>query len=261
MADRRKRSKRKRVKRTWGKPPIPPPSLRAGEVQGELRVIRYIGTQGSHRLVLVEDVVTGERGEVRADNLANGNTVSLGRIKRERQKEHMAKTWTGNFTDLDSIDAGTMANARAILGVDSHGKKFDKADPKPKAEVKPVAKPQPVQANPEPVKKMTRAELAALGLVDAHTGYWTTKGTTWRDAGKPDLRTWTPSRAPEPTAKETPPLEAVKPEPVEARKDTLMRDVPYEQTEAGYAALGNYWREFKHEPPNDFNLKQWAKGR
>jgi hypothetical protein len=54
---------------------------------------------------------------------------------------------------------------------------------------------------------------------------------------------------------------AVKPEPVEARKDTLMRDVPYEQTEAGYAALGNYWCEFKHAPPNDFNLKEWAYGR
>jgi hypothetical protein len=48
---------------------------------------------------------------------------------------------------------------------------------------------------------------------------------------------------------------------VKARNDALMRDVPYEQTEAGYAALGNYWREFKHEPPNDFNLKGWAKGR
>ena len=80
-------------------------------------------------------------------------------------------------------------------------------------------------------------------------------------AGKPDLGTRTPPRAPEPTAKATPPLAAVKPEPVEARKDTFMRDVPYEQTEAGYAALGNYWREFKHEPPNDFNLKEWAYGR
>lgn len=44
-------------------------------------------------------------------------------------------------------------------------------------------------------------------------------------------------------------------------KETLVRDVPYEQTEAGYAALGNYWREFKHKPPDDFNLKEWAKGR
>jgi hypothetical protein len=56
-------------------------------------------------------------------------------------------------------------------------------------------------------------------------------------------------------------IDNLKPEPVKARNDALMRDVPYEQTEAGYAALGNYWREFKHEPPNDFNLKEWAKGR
>ncbi len=106
-------------------------------------------------------------------------------------------------------------------------------------------------------------ELLAHGIVvPVGTHYeYTTKGASWRDAGKPDLGSWTPPRATEPTAEETPPVGAVKPEPVEARKDTLMRDVPYEQTEAGYAALGNYWREFRHAPPNDFNLKEWAYGR
>jgi hypothetical protein len=120
-----------------------------------------------------------------------------------------------------------------------------------------------VPVTPTLAPKPKVPELLAHGIVvpfGSHYEY-TEKGAAWRDAGKPDLGTWTPPRAPEPTAKGMPPLEAVKPEPVEARKDTLMRDVPYEQTEAGYAALGNYWREFKHEPPNDFNLKEWAKGR
>src|ERR1700674_171811 len=54
-------------------------------------------------------------------------------------------------------------------------------------------------------------ELLAPGIVvpfGSHYEY-TDKGTAWRDAGKPDLGPWTPPRAPEPTAKETPPLEAV----------------------------------------------------
>jgi hypothetical protein len=44
-----------------GKPPLRPPSLKAGEVRGELRVIEYTGKRdkGGPRLVLVEDVVTG----------------------------------------------------------------------------------------------------------------------------------------------------------------------------------------------------------
>jgi len=119
----------------------------------------------------------------------------------------------------------------------------------------------PVTSSLAPTPKVP--ELLAHGIVAPFGSYYeyTVKGAAWRDAGKPDLGSWTPPRAAEPTAKETPPLGAVKPEPVEARKDTLMRDVPYEQTEAGYAALGNYWREFKHAPPNDFNLKEWAYGR
>lgn len=118
----------------------------------------------------------------------------------------------------------------------------------------------PVTSSLAPKPKVP--ELLAHGIVSQFGSYYqyTVKGAAWRDAGKPDLGTWTPP-APEPTAKGTPPFEAVKPEPVQVRKETLVRDVPYEQTETGYAALGNYWREFKHKPPDDFNLKEWAKGR
>jgi hypothetical protein len=36
------------------------------------------------------------------------------------------------------------------------------------------------------------------------------------------------------------------------------KPVPYEQTELGYAALGNYWQEYKQEPPEGFDLQAWA---
>src|SRR5215471_6789425 len=64
-------------------------ALLAGEVYGELRVlVPDTGKrQGGKRLALVEDMKTGEKKEVRADNLRNGNTLSCGRIKKARYRE------------------------------------------------------------------------------------------------------------------------------------------------------------------------------
>lgn len=36
---------------------------------------------------------------------------------------------------------------------------------------------------------------------------------------------------------------------------------PYDQTEAGYTALENYWREVKQAPPEGFDLKEWAQSK
>jgi hypothetical protein len=70
-----------------------------------LRVINpdTFNRKNGHRLVLVEDVKTGERKEVRADNLISGNTQSCGRIKKERYKEKLAKMIPE--TDIDGITA------------------------------------------------------------------------------------------------------------------------------------------------------------
>jgi hypothetical protein len=133
MADRRKTGTRKRVKRTWGKPPLRPSSLVAGEVRGELRVINPDTgkRKNGHRMTLVEDIKTGERGEVRADNLLNGNTVSLGRIKGERYREHKSKGKLTLYTDIDRLNPRTKSAARAVVGVDAlTGKPIEKATPR-----------------------------------------------------------------------------------------------------------------------------------
>jgi hypothetical protein len=110
--------------------------------------------------------------------------------------------------------------------------------------------------------KYNREVLLAHGIVGLFgTRYeYTAKGQAWKDAGKPDLGTWTPPKAPE----QSPPIGS-KPDPVSMStiapsKELLMRVVPYEQTEAGYIDLENYWREFKHEPPDGFDLSAWAHG-
>jgi hypothetical protein len=41
------------------------------------------------------------------------------------------------------------------------------------------------------------------------------------------------------------------------RKQEIELAIPYEQTDAGYNALGVYWKENKKEPPENFDLKQW----
>ncbi len=121
MAEPRKTRKRKRAKRTWGKPPVPPPSLVVEEVRGELRVIKPDTgkrDRGGHRLALVEDVVTGERREVRAANVVSGNTKSAGRIKKERYKERKAKSEAARFMDLGDIDPELLDAARRLGGSD-----------------------------------------------------------------------------------------------------------------------------------------------
>ena len=114
-----KRSKTKAM-RTWGRPPIKPPSLKAGEIKNELKVIvpDTGKRENGHRLALVEDVVTGERREVRAANVVAGNTLSCGRIKRERYKEHKAMLEAANGMDLDDIDPELLDAARRLGGSD-----------------------------------------------------------------------------------------------------------------------------------------------
>jgi len=121
MAEPRKTRNRKRAKRTWGRPPVPPPSLVAGGVWGELRVIEPDTgkrDKGGHRLALVEDVGTGERREVRAANVVSGNTKSAGRIKKERYKERKAKSEAAKFMDLDDIAPALLDEARRLRGSD-----------------------------------------------------------------------------------------------------------------------------------------------
>lgn len=154
MADRRKTGKQKHVKRTWGKPPLRPSAVVAGEVRGELRVIEPDTgkrSKSGHRMALVEDMKTGKRKEVRADNLLNGNTVSLGRIKKERYNEYMAAHNAALYMDLDGIHAGTMAAALATVGVDAlTGKPIEKAEPKKLA--------LPIAVKPKSVKLETKPE-------------------------------------------------------------------------------------------------------
>jgi hypothetical protein len=155
MADQHKARKKKRLKRTWGKPPLRPSSLVAGEVRGELLVIEPDTgkRKNGHRLALVEDIKTGKRGEVRADNLNGNNTISLGRIKKERYREHMAKQISNIWhTDLDEIDAATLKAAR-------------EASEPPKKFAPPVqAMTETVTPTPvKPVVKKTPLELAWEG--------------------------------------------------------------------------------------------------
>ncbi len=107
--------RRRKPKRTWGKPPLRPPSLNAGEVWGELRIIEYTKErENGHRLVLVEDIKTGEQKKVRAANLVSGNTLSCGRIKKERYKEHKAMLEAAKGMDLDDIDSELLDAARRL---------------------------------------------------------------------------------------------------------------------------------------------------
>lgn len=39
------------------------------------------------------------------------------------------------------------------------------------------------------------------------------------------------------------------------------KDIPYEQTENGYLALGQYWKQFKTGPPEGFDLEGWNQQR
>lgn len=45
---------------------------------------------------------------------------------------------------------------------------------------------------------------------------------------------------------------------INQRNRELERNVPYEQTEAGYQALTCYWQEHQQSPPDGFDLKAWA---
>jgi hypothetical protein len=119
-ATRKTRRLKTKATRTWGKPPIKPPSLKAGEIKNELKVIvpDTGKRENGHRLALVEDVVTGERREVRAANVVSGNTKSAGRIKKERFKERKAKSEAAKFMDLDSIDPELVDAARRLRGSD-----------------------------------------------------------------------------------------------------------------------------------------------
>jgi len=90
-----------------------PPSLVAGQVCGELRVIEPdTGKRKSgKRLAHVEDVKTGERGEVIASNLVSGRTVSLGRIKKARYAEYKRKGKAMLETKLENLDPELIADA------------------------------------------------------------------------------------------------------------------------------------------------------
>jgi hypothetical protein len=121
MAGKRRTSKHERVRRTWGKPPVPPPSLLAEEIRGELRVIEPDTgkrDKGGHRLALVEDVVSGERREVRAANVVSGNTKSAGRVKKERYKERKAKSEAAKFMELGDSDPELLEAVRGLKGSD-----------------------------------------------------------------------------------------------------------------------------------------------
>jgi hypothetical protein len=100
---------------------VPPPSLVAEEIRGELRVIEPDTgkrDRSGHRLALVEDVVTRERREVRAANVVSGNTKSAGRIKKERYKERKARSEAAKYMDLDDIDSELLDEARRLKGSD-----------------------------------------------------------------------------------------------------------------------------------------------
>ena len=94
-------------------------SLKAGEVWGELRIIEYTKErENGHRLVLVEDIKTGERKKVRAANVVSANTLSCGRIKKQRFKEHKAMLEAAKGMDLDDIDPELLDAARRLRGSD-----------------------------------------------------------------------------------------------------------------------------------------------
>lgn len=174
------KKRKKKVKQPWGKPPLRPPTLSAGEVRGDLRVIEYVASKGGKRQVLVEDVKTGKRFTVRASNVVSGNTTSDGRIKVARYKEHMGQYI---HTDIDHLGRDLVAGSRSWLGVDQNGKPIEKAEPK---------KPAPVQAVPS-TPAPTFKELVAHGLVFEESGYWTELGQAWKAEGRPDLATWKPA--------------------------------------------------------------------
>jgi|SRR5580698_4382624 hypothetical protein len=84
-----------------------PPSLAAGQVYGELRVIEPdTGERRSgKRVALVEDIKTGERKRVIASNISAGRTVSAGRIQRARYAEWIeTQKQHARYTDIDELD-------------------------------------------------------------------------------------------------------------------------------------------------------------
>lgn len=232
MAGTRRTSKRKRARRTWGKPPVPPPSLVAGEVRGELRVIMPDTgkrDKGGHRLTLVEDIVTREHREVRAANVVSGNTKSAGRIKKERYKERKAKSEAAKFMDLDGIAPELLNAARRLRGSD-----VDASCGECVSSVRQLEGD--VWTVPNPADPRFPTEFMILKgqklRKDKSTGY------KWLPDGK--------------TVPAPQPIKI----PVSATHKPL-EEVPYEQTDVGYEALRFYWNENKKDPPEGFDLKSW----
>lgn len=98
-----------------------PPSLVAGQIYGELRVINPdTGERKSgKRVALVEDIKTGVLKKVIASNVTAGGTVSDGRIKRAKYAEYIeTQKQAGHYENIDEIDPELLKAAREYVPQD-----------------------------------------------------------------------------------------------------------------------------------------------
>jgi hypothetical protein len=157
------------AKRSRGSWSTHKPSLTAGQVIGELRVLKAdTGKRKSgKRVALVEDIVTRERKEVIASDVVAGKTVSAGRIKKERFKKHTELGKMARYQDINEIDPQVLSDARRMFhnDVNTDGKLYGETKKR-----KPVTAP---AAPPKPVSRWLDADdymTAAYLYRDEHNG-------------------------------------------------------------------------------------------
>ena len=133
---------------------------------------------------------------------------------------------------------------RAAQVVEKYGKQKEPVKLSPSALPSAPSTPVPTAGAPLPPYESMPSSvfLERHALIDSK-GRWTPRGRAW-------LKTRPPIAA---VPVVTPMVKEVTP----FRKQEKELAIPYEQTDAGYNALGAYWKENKKEPPENFDLKQW----